>query len=138
MSANEIGYGKPPVRTRFQKGSSGNPRGRPKNALTYDHRSDRSYVKDDILKVLQQHVPVNEAGQVKRVTRQRAMVKSLVNGAIKGNSTAIGQLWKLFKHFGLDKQPDTRIWFFRNTPGWQKLTEDTERILAATKTPRDR
>jgi len=68
MSANEIGYGKPPVRTRFQKGSSGNPRGRPKNALTYDHRRDRSYVKDDILKVLQQHVPVNEAGQVKRVT----------------------------------------------------------------------
>jgi Family of unknown function (DUF5681) len=26
-----IGYGKPPVHTRFAKGQSGNPKGRPKN-----------------------------------------------------------------------------------------------------------
>ena len=26
---DEVGYGKPPRRTRFRKGQSGNPRGRP-------------------------------------------------------------------------------------------------------------
>jgi hypothetical protein len=28
----EVGYGKPPKKTRFKKGQSGNPKGRPKGA----------------------------------------------------------------------------------------------------------
>lgn len=28
----DVGYGKPPVASRFKPGQSGNPRGRPKNA----------------------------------------------------------------------------------------------------------
>jgi hypothetical protein len=33
MSDYEIGYAKPPERTRWKKGQSGNPRGRPKKPL---------------------------------------------------------------------------------------------------------
>ena len=33
----EVGYGKPPKNTQFRKGVSGNPRGRPKKSLDFDH-----------------------------------------------------------------------------------------------------
>src|SRR6476620_6162861 len=34
LAAYEVGYGKPPVKSRFNKGQSGNPRGKPKGAVT--------------------------------------------------------------------------------------------------------
>jgi Family of unknown function (DUF5681) len=33
MSGYKVGYGKPPKTTRFKKGKSGNPGGRPKGSL---------------------------------------------------------------------------------------------------------
>jgi hypothetical protein len=35
LDSYEVGYGKPPKQTRFQKGTSGNPSGRPKKALAF-------------------------------------------------------------------------------------------------------
>ena len=33
----EVGFGKPPRNTQFKKGVSGNPKGRPKKPLDFDH-----------------------------------------------------------------------------------------------------
>lgn len=54
-----VGYGKPPRHTRFQKGQSGNPRGRPKGARG---------LKADLRAELSERVRVTENGRTRRLT----------------------------------------------------------------------
>jgi uncharacterized protein DUF5681 len=79
----EVGYGKPPKNTRFQKGSSGNPKGRPKGTPN---------VATVLARTLREKVVVNENGQRKKITKMQAVVKQLVNQAVSGNSAAQRQL----------------------------------------------
>jgi hypothetical protein len=74
----EVGYSRPPKATRFQKGRSGNPRGRPKNRrreIPYDH-------------VLGQMVTVREDGRERRVTAAEAFVLQLTRKGLQGDSSA--------------------------------------------------
>lgn len=76
--ANEVGYRRPPRSTRFQKGRSGNPRGRPKNSkrgLPYDH-------------VLGQMVTVREDGRERRVTAAEAFLLHLTKKGLEGDSAS--------------------------------------------------
>ena len=36
VDAEKVGYGRPPLTTRFKPGESGNPRGRPKGSKSLD------------------------------------------------------------------------------------------------------
>ena len=82
----EVGYGRPPSRTRFQKGRSGNPRGRPKGARN---------LATDLAEELGEVIEVRENGTVRRISKQRAMVKSLAAQTLKGNALATAQLFSL-------------------------------------------
>jgi len=76
--ADEVGYRRPPRSTRFQKGRSGNPRGRPKNTkrgLPYDH-------------VLGQMVTVREEGRERRVTAAEAFLLHLTKRGLEGDSAS--------------------------------------------------
>ena len=81
-----VGFGKPPIHTRFAKGRSGNPRGRPKGA-------------NNLATLLEQElnapVTINENGQRKSVTKLQAAVKQLVNKAASGELRALQQLLAL-------------------------------------------
>lgn len=73
-----VGYGKPPSVTRFRKGQSGNPRGRPRNRtreLPYDG-------------VLGQMVTIRENGQKRRVTAAEAFLLQLTQKGLAGDSGA--------------------------------------------------
>lgn len=74
----EVGYGKPPTATRFRKGKSGNPRGRPKNRrkeIPYDA-------------VLGQMVTIRENGKERRVTAAEAFLLQLTQKGLAGDSAA--------------------------------------------------
>ncbi|MFN2098754.1 DUF5681 domain-containing protein [Altererythrobacter sp. MF3-039] len=79
MSYQElIGYGNPPASTRFKKGQSGNPRGRPKKRhreMPYDA-------------VLGQMVTIRENGKEKRVTAAEAFLLQLTRKGLAGDSAA--------------------------------------------------
>jgi hypothetical protein len=66
----EVGYGKPPVHTRFQKGQSGNPKGRPRG------RKNLSSLLND---ALNGWVIVVENGRRKKITKREAIITQLVN-----------------------------------------------------------
>ena len=72
----EVGYGKPPQHTRFQPGRSGNSRGRPKGTKN---------LKTDLMEELSEKILVREGEQSRRVSKQRAMVKTLMAHTLKGD-----------------------------------------------------
>jgi hypothetical protein len=75
----EVGYGKPPKATQFQKGISGNLRGRPKKAPDFD---------TELIRESKSHITINDNGQRKRISKLQGIVKQLTNKAMTGNIPA--------------------------------------------------
>jgi hypothetical protein len=82
----ELGYGKPPKHTRFKQGHSGNPKGRPKGSQN---------LKTDLMQELSERISISEGGKPKKLSKQRALVKSLTAKAIKGDARAINTIINL-------------------------------------------
>jgi hypothetical protein len=102
MSA-EVGYGKPPQTTRFRKGQSGNPRGRPRGS-----RNFASLVEE----ALAEPMMINENGRRKKATKLQVIVKQLVNTAAQGDHRSIQLLMAFTERqqlLGKDGKPLTIV-----------------------------
>lgn len=75
----KVGYGKPPLHSRFAKGRSGNPKGRPKGTRN---------LKTDLLDELGERIQVREGARTRTVSKQRAFVMSLMSRTLKGDARA--------------------------------------------------
>ena len=90
---DEVGYGKPPKATRFKKGQSGNPKGRPKGSRNF---------KTDVKATLEAPVQLKEKGRVKTVSTQRAALLRLREKALSGNARALDRLLELARTYNDD------------------------------------
>ncbi len=84
----KIGYCNPPEHTRFKKGHSGNPRGRPKGTLNLATVLERT---------LREKVVINENGRRKTVSKLEAAIKQLTNKAASGELKALQLLAALVR-----------------------------------------
>jgi Family of unknown function (DUF5681) len=91
-----VGYGKPPLHTRFQSGRSGNPAGRPKGMRN---------LSTDVRRILKVPVKINEGGRSRKVSTQEGTLMRLREKALKGDARALDRLLDLAARF--NNEPDS-------------------------------
>lgn len=82
---NQVGYGKPPVKSRFPKGTSGNPSGRPRG---------RKSLLDRVRAEFSKKITAKEGGKFRSMSKVEVVVVTVVNEMLKGN---IGPALKLME-----------------------------------------
>ncbi len=88
----QVGYMSPPEHTRFQKGKSGNPRGRPKK-------------KDDIFTMLQRVLKrkVRVSGADRQMPIREALIRKLKEQALSGDQRAISLQRRILEEAGVNE-----------------------------------
>lgn len=90
----EVGYGKPPERTRFRPGQSGNPNGRPRKSKNLNTLLEQE---------LESRITVREGDREKRLSKREAIIKRMVQGALGGD---IRQQQFLFRYLDSRNDPE--------------------------------
>jgi Family of unknown function (DUF5681) len=108
----EVGYGKPPRHTRFAKGQSGNPQGRPAGAKNFTTL---------LSEALNETVIVTENGRRRKVSKRQAIVTQLVNRSATADLRAIKLLLDVVREIEGPTEPAS--------PETSKFSEPDEKVL---------
>lgn len=81
---------RPDIRTRFKKGQSGNPRGRPKG-----RKNEAIQIRDVLFKT----VRVKDDNGVRSVPKIVAAIEVCLNKALKGDTRALEKMMKIAEKF---------------------------------------
>jgi Family of unknown function (DUF5681) len=93
--SDEVGYRKPPKRTQFEPGKSGNPKGRPKGVPNFS---------TDVGKALSKSVKVHKNGRDSSISTQMASLMVLREKALHGDLRALDHLLDLASRFEARQQ----------------------------------
>ena len=108
----EVGYGKAPRHTRFAKGQSGNPRGRPSGAKNFTTL---------LSEALNEPVIVTEHGGRRKVSKRQAIVTQLVNRSATADFRAIKILLDIVRD--IERQTEA------TAPETSDFSEADEKVL---------
>jgi Family of unknown function (DUF5681) len=84
----DVGYGKPPLHTRFRKGQSGNPKGRAKGTRNF------ATIFSD---AMTRPVIITENGKRKKIPKLAVAATQLANDAARGDKKSIQLAFALLK-----------------------------------------
>jgi hypothetical protein len=98
--ADSVGYKRPPREHQFRPGQSGNPSGRPKGT-----RNFRSELREELSEV----VTVHDGDRDIQISKQRALIKSVVAAAIDGNQRAAASVLAMCMRMLADAEDDDAI-----------------------------
>jgi uncharacterized protein DUF5681 len=90
----DVGYGKPPLHTRFQKGQSGNPGGRPRGT---------ERVKQLALDEAYREVAIDEDGEAGMMPAIQAVIRAQLALASKGNGPAQRAVLKMVQEIETER-----------------------------------
>lgn len=111
-NSNAVGYGRPPIATRFRKGTSGNPKGPPRG---------RKNFKTEMKEALARPVRVHEGGATRSLSTQRAIIERLREKALKGDRHAMDQALEMAERFGEEEIATTAE---------ERISENEDEIIA--------
>ena len=109
---DHAGFGLPPVASRFKKGRSGNPKGRPKKSRN---------LRTEMRETLFQPMAVRIGGKTKKVSAVNALAINTLGAAFRGDMRATDKIFKLADRYPADDASNE-----------EPLTEDDRLILYQT------
>jgi hypothetical protein len=115
-------YCKPPMHTRFRPGQSGNPNGRPKG---------RKNFRTELAEELQERVQITEGGRKREVSKQRALIKSMIAKAAAGEVRVLMMLLDKLVAADLRTETDNDT----NDPGDQAILDRYKARLGRSSLP---
>ena len=104
----EVGYRKPPVHSQFQKGRSGNPKGRPKGAKGKTYPAHAERLKEIVLEEAYRMIGVRDGMREVKVPMAQAIVRALAVNAVKGQQRAQRLFTELLDHHRAGEAPRVR------------------------------
>jgi hypothetical protein len=100
MPNYQIGYGRPPRHTRFQKGRSGNPRGRAKGVQSFAQLASQ---------IFNEKIAIKENGERRIITKLQAALKQLANKAASGDARAIREALRMLAAIAEPELAENRL-----------------------------
>lgn len=95
--SDNLGYGRPPVGSRFKKGKSGNPKGRPKAEPKNDVQM--------LHEILNEEISIKIAGKVEKVPAKMAIMRMMIRDGLSGTARdrlAVYRAMSKIRLFSLD------------------------------------